>query len=273
MDFLFSFFQNYYYTTKMKTTEKYITPNLEKALQMIEVLSNYPEGLTLAELVNELSIAKTTLFRLTQTLLLHNYLYKDKETSRFYLSRKFLRIGLSALGEESLVENAIVHMRLLRDEIKESVLLGALLETEVALLEQVMGTHPFTFYLQPGRHFNLNASAPGKVLLAFSEEKDRDRIIKKMDFPKFNQNTITTPEGLYSELEGVRHRGFAVDCAEELEGVHCLSAPVFNQNGVVIAAIWTTAPSSRLPIENFESMSIKIKDCALKISRTFGYDL
>ena len=257
----------------MEDNGKYLIPNLQNAIQLIELLAMKPEGLTLAELVQELHLAKTTIFRITQTLQYHNYLYKDEESSCFFLTRKFMRVGLSAMGEQSLVENALVHMRNLRDEIKESVLLGAMLETEVVLLEQVMGTHPFTFYLQPGKHFNLHASAPGKVLLAYSEEKACEQTLKKLELERFNERTITTVPRLKKELKSVREKGYGTDHAEELEGVHCISAPIFNQNGSVLAAIWTTAPSSRLPHSEFEEMAAKVKDCALNISASFGYNL
>lgn len=257
----------------MDNNGKYLIPNLQNAIQLIEMLANHPDGLILAELVQELSLAKTTVFRITQTLQHHNYIYKDEETSCFFLSRKFMRIGLSALGEQSLVENSVIHMRTLRDDIQETVLLGALLETEVVLLEQVMGNHPFTFYLQPGRHFNIHASAPGKVLLAYLEEKERDRTINKLKFEKYNNNTITSAQELKKELCKVKELGYGIDCAEELEGVHCISAPIFNQNGSVLAAIWTTGPSGRIPISNFETIGQKVKDCALRISATFGYNL
>lgn len=257
----------------MESKEKYLIPNLQNAIQLIELLAVRPRGLTLAELVKELLLAKTTIFRITQTLQFHNYVYKDEKSSCFFLTRKFMRVGLSALGEQSLVENSLEHMRNLRDDTKESVLLGAMLETEVVLLEQVMGTHPFIFYLQPGKHFNLHASAPGKVLLAYAEEKERIETIKKLKLEYYNERTICTAKDLHKELEMVLGKGYGVDHAEELEGVHCISAPIFNQNGSVLAAIWITAPSSRLPLSEFDKMAEKVKACALKISTTFGYKI
>lgn len=262
-----------YWKLPMENNGKYLIPNLQNAIQLVEMLAIHPEGLSLAELVQHLKLAKTTIFRITQTLQYNNYLYKDEESHCFFLTRKFMRIGLSALGEQSLVENSLIHMRALRDEIKESVLLGAMMETEVVLLEQVMGTHPFTFYLQPGKHFNLHASAPGKVLLAYSDKKERELTINRLELERFNERTITSVKDLNNELITVEEKGYGIDHAEEMEGVHCISAPIFNQNGSVLAAIWTTAPSSRLPVSEFENMAKQVTKCALKISATFGYNL
>lgn len=57
-------------------------------------------------------------------------------------------------------------MQALRDEIKESVMLGILMNNWVVLLEQVIGSHNFTFLLRSGNSFNLHSSAPDKIFLA-----------------------------------------------------------------------------------------------------------
>ena len=109
--------------------------------------------------------------------------------------------------------------------------------------------------------------------MAYSEEKACEQTIRKLQLEKYNDRTITTIPGLKKELKSVREKGYGIDYAEELEGVHCISAPIFNQNGSVLAAIWTTAPSSRLPLSGFEDMAKQVKDCAHSISASFGYNL
>ncbi|TKG95983.1 IclR family transcriptional regulator [Puteibacter caeruleilacunae] len=253
--------------------DKYFVPNLVKAVKLIELLADHPKGLSLTELVTLLNLPKTSLFRITNTFIHLNYLIKDNDTGKFLLSRKFLRIGLSSMGEQSIIEKAIIPMRELRDDIKETILLGALMDREAVLLEQVMGTHPFTFFLKPGKHFNLHASAPGKAILAFLDEKERNRVLNRMEFTRFNQNTITSLEKFREELEITRKRGYSLDCAEEMIGVHCVGAPILDQNGVVLAAIWTTGPSGRISVDDFETIGQKMMACANKISRSFGYNL
>ncbi|MCL3780599.1 IclR family transcriptional regulator [Prolixibacteraceae bacterium JC049] len=252
---------------------KYVIPNLQNALQLVEKLTEYPEGLTLPEMVQVLGVPKTTLFRITNTLLMENFLLKDYESNRFSLSRKFLRIGLAAIGEQSLIEKALIPMRDLRDEIHETVLLGSLMDIEGVLLEQVIGNHPFTFYLNPGKRFKLHCSAPGKVMLAYLEKSQCERILDEIEYIRYNDNTITTKEEMLAELEVVKEKGYGIDCAEEVEGVHCIGAPIFDQNGTVIAAIWTTGPAGRIPKSNFDSVGEKIKACANRVSRSFGYQM
>lgn len=255
----------------MKEEKNYSVPNLERALVLLELLKEFKHGLTLAELQEKSNFPKSSLFRITQTLLEQGYLIRSKRPSRFALSKKLLHIGLSTLSESSLVEDCLPMMRILRDDLQETVLLGALIEKEGVLLEQVLGLHPFVFMLRAGTRFNLHASTLGKSIVAFLPEKEQQDTIEAISFEKFNQNTIINKADYCKELQWVREKGYGTDCAEELEGVHCIGAPIFNQYGYPIAALWITAPSVRLPQSSFEKTGKIIKAACLSISRQYGY--
>lgn len=258
----------------IKELEKnYSVPNLERALAIIELLMNHKQGLTLAELKDKLGFPKSSLFRITQTLVDRKYLIRCEQPHRFTLSKKFLHIGLSTLSESSLIENCLPTMRQLRDECQETILLGSLIDKEGVLLEQVLGLHPFTFMLKVGKRFNLHASAPGKAITAFLPREQQDVVIESISFDKFNANTITTVQAYRHELLIVQENGYSVDYAEELEGVHCVGAPIFNQYGYPIAALWVTAPSRRLPYERFHEVGNTLKEAGLLISKQYGYNM
>jgi len=252
--------------------KSYSVPNLERALAIIELLQVCPKGLSLTELQTRLGFPKSSIFRITQTLVDCKYLTKSDQPSLFALSKKFLHIGLSTLSEPSIIEKCLPLMRLLRDDLKETILVGALVEGKGVLLEQVLGTHPFTFMLKVGQRFNLHPSAPGKAILAFLPKSEREIIINNLSFEKFNDRTFTNKNDFKVELEKVRSCGYGIDFAEELEGVHCVGAPIFNQYGYPISAIWVTAPSARLPFEKFDEVGITIREICLNISRQFGYN-
>ena len=249
----------------------YSVPNLDRALSIIELLMDSPQGLSLTEMQERLGFPKSSVFRITQTLVDRGYLVKSDQPSVFSLSKKFLHIGLSTLTEASIIEKCLPVMRSLRKELKETVLLGTLMDNDGVLLEQVLGTHPFTFTLKVGQRFNLHPSAPGKAILAFLPETEYHSIINNIELAKFNERTITNIDDFNVELDKVRSLGYGIDCAEELEGVHCVGAPIFDQYGYPVSAMWITAPSARLPISDFEKVGLKIRESCLSISRQLGY--
>lgn len=256
---------------EQETTNRYNVPMLEKGMELFELLAKHNNGLTIQEMCSCLEYPKTSIYRIANTLYEMGYLTKDDECNRFLLSRKIFRLGLAALGEANMLERAIEPMKRLRDDVKESVMLGTLMGNEAVLLEQVIGSHDFTFMLRPGTHLCLHASAPGKVLLAYQKEDIKEELLESLDFVKFNDNTITNPKKFRAELERVLECGYGVDVEEEISGVHCIAAPVFNQYGEVVASVWTSGPKGRLTLAAFPELSDKVCSCAEVISGKLGY--
>lgn len=251
-------------------SSKYHVPNLERALEILELLAKNPEGMTISQIAEALRVPRNSVFRITATLLDRGYLLRDDATKAFQLSTKLLTLAYEGLSEGTLVERAIPVMRRLRDRIGETVPLGIRTGTEGLVIAQVQGIHPFRFVLEPGRRFHLHTAAPGKALVAFLPEDEREELIARLPMPRFNERTITDPDRYREELEQVRRLGYAVDRAEETEGMHCVAACVLDRFGYPLAAIWVTGPSSRMPEGEFDNVGPIVRDHAERISRSLG---
>lgn len=252
---------------------KYTIPMLEKVMELLEILSKFQNGLTLQEICRELEYSKTTIFRILMTLLKLGYIGKNADNNHYFISRKLFKLGIMALGEVNIVERAIEPMTRLRDEVKESVMLGTLIGDKITLIEQVIGSHSFTFVLKSGTKICIHASAPGKVLFAAQTDAHQEELLKSMDFTNFNENTITEISKFRAEIEKTKIKGYGVDIEEEIFGVYCIGAPIYNQFGDAIACVWIAAPKGRLPLDSFDSVGLKIKMCADHISEKLGYKL
>lgn len=256
---------------KNNAASKYNIPILGKCMALLELISAHPEGLTLQEMVNALKHSKTSVYRIVCSLEEMGYLRKDEATGHFSLTRKLFKLGLSTLGTATIIEHAYEPMRQLRDTIRETVVLGTLIDRKIVILEQVAGSHNFSFMLKPGMEVGLHASAPGKAILAYLDEEECDAILDTLEFEAYNPQTITSKEGFKKELGRVRKSGYGLDWGEELAGVHCIGAPIFNQSGQVMAAVWITGPSERLPEKAVTDFSRQIILCADTISQKIGY--
>ena len=257
--------------SKSKPTDKYHVPNLTRALKIFELLVEHPEGLTTSQMTSILKIPRNSVFRITTTLLEYGYLNRDEETKVFQLSQKLLTLGYAALSEQTLIEKSLGVMRKLRDQFKETVPLGILHGSEGLVVEEVQGLHSFRFVLEPGRKFHLHTAAPGKAMLAFLPEDEMDDMFRQINLKKYSNKTITDKEHFRKELKKIRKKGYAIDHAEEIEGMHCVGAPIFNRNGYPVSAIWITGPSHRLLEKDFPLIGEAVKKGTMKISQSFGY--
>jgi DNA-binding IclR family transcriptional regulator len=225
------------------------------------------------EIAETLGLPSNSVFRITGALEAMGYISRETEDMRYRLTRKLLSLGYAAIGEDKLVEHSLDVMRGLRDETRETVLIGIRVEQRGLVLEQVASPLPVKFLVDPGSTFPLHTSAPGKALVAYMPETERVMLLAELEFPRFTEHTITTRPAFEAELASVRSAGFALDCSEEIEGLHCVGAPIFNQRGHPIAALWVTGPSFRFPKANLTNIGKQVADAAARISKRFGYGL
>ena len=158
------------------------------------------------------------------TLERRNYVVKQTGETGYVLSEKLLGLATPVVGDASFIENAIPHMRALRDVTRESTLAGVMLENEGVVLEQVEGVHNFSFKVNPGLRFPLHTAAPGKAFLAHMGKETRVEIVKRLPLQKFTSKTITSQKQLLAEVEEVARLGYAVDREEEMEGQVCVGS-------------------------------------------------
>jgi len=179
-------------------------------------------------------------------------------------------LGYSGLSEQTLVEKSLVVMRGLRDRFKGTVPLGILQENEGLVIEEVPGTYPFRFVLEPGKRFHLHTAASGKAMVAFLPGEKNGKVYQ-IELKKFNERTIMDKETYRKVLEEVRRLGYAVARAEEIEGMHCIGAPIFNRYGYPVAEIWITGPSIRITEKDFPIIGEEVKKHAAYISKSLGF--
>ncbi|MCP6307905.1 hypothetical protein NL447_26890, partial [Klebsiella pneumoniae] len=73
-----------------------------------------------------------------------------------------------------------------------------------------------------------------------------------------------------AHLGEVAKRGYGFDLGEEMEGQTCIGAAIRGATGGVIAALWITAPSSRIPDGQLDAFGAVVKAHADEISSRFG---
>jgi len=114
-----------------------------------------------------------------------------------------------------------------------------------------------------------HALAPGKVLLAATRKEAWPEYLRGPRFETFTPTTIETPGRLYGELQRVREQGYALDVEEFRSKVACVSAPIRDSAGRVVAAIAISLPSRRLGREK-EELVRAVRCSAHKASEMFA---
>ena len=85
--------------------------SIDKALEVCEVLSGSPRGLSLSELARSVRQPPSTVHRLLALLKRRGYVRQDDETQRYLLTLKMLDLSFRALGRSELRLHAYPIMR------------------------------------------------------------------------------------------------------------------------------------------------------------------
>ena len=240
-----------------------------RTMAVLESLCDQAEGLTLSDLVRRTGLALNTVQRTALTLVDLGYLSRDPASKVFRVTTRVLAFA-RPFTAGVLMDHALGPMRVLRDTTRETALIGTLTEGAGVILEQIPSLHMFKFTAEIGRLLPLHAAAPCKAMLAFLSEAECRQRLAGYTFTRFNQRTITGLKPLLDHLAEIRRTGFAPDRSEEIEGVHCLAAPVFDRSGRPVASLWITGQSEHLSGRCEAGLATQVMAQAAEISRRLG---
>jgi len=241
-------------------------PAVDRTLDILEHLSARAEGCTLSEISAELKLPKNAVFRITAALVARGYLAREESSKQFTITGRFLQLSQPRSSRVSLAEAALGPMRELRDETRETAQLGVRTGLEGVILQQMESLHPLRISVDLGLRFKLYNNAPGKLLLAHLPETEREKAFRAIDFVPCTPRTITDRDKMRQECERILEQGYSLDHAEADEGIHCIAAPVFGPFDKFEAALWISAPSRRLPKDQFFTAAQAVMHAAKSIT-------
>ena len=172
----------------------------------------------------------------------------------------------------NLISACVDEMRLLRDEINETIFVGALSEGKVVILEELPSFQLVKFTVEIGHKVPIHASAPGKAILAHLPPAEQKDLLAHIAFTRFNDRTIPGTKAMQAETEKVQRLGYALDMGEEVSEIWCAASPIFDYRAYPIASIWLSGPEFRVAKMDLEHVGAVVREHALRISHQFGYD-
>jgi DNA-binding IclR family transcriptional regulator len=227
------------------------SPTCAKSLAVLEVVGRHAAGITAARAARETGITPNLVFRILKTLAALGYCRQDAATKTYSLAGKLLDLAGPRSGDRSLVLTAHEPLCGLRDATGETAQLVIESDGKTLVLDQAQGIHALQVCGRVGMRAPLYSCAPGKAILAWWTDERRDEWFRGRALKRFTPTTLTDRPQVQAELEMSRARGYAIDRAEGLEGIHCVAAPILDIHGAVLAAVTIMAPVSRLTEEKF----------------------
>jgi IclR family KDG regulon transcriptional repressor len=239
-----------------ETKPKNLVQTIERESYIFDILSQFPNGLSLGELARKTNLPKGTAHRLLSSMAYFDFIRQEPTTKNYHLGFKLADLGNLMLSQIDLRSQARSFLINLSETVKETVHL-VVLDRDKALYIDKVDLHPKVSGLQMvsrlGSRISLHCSSVGKVLLAYMEKTDAEKLISGTKLAKRTENTITDSDELMRHLAAVRENGYAVDDEENEEGIRCVAAPIHNGSGRIEAAMSISGPTTRITMERIET--------------------
>jgi IclR family KDG regulon transcriptional repressor len=213
------------------------------------------QAIAFQEIASALPFARTTVHRILYSLEKLGYLEKAEARAHYRLAAKFFELTEPAVHFRRLQSVARSAMVKLLIQFSETVNLGVLENGQVTHIDVLQSPSALRIAANPGERNAVHSTALGKAILAFLPESEVEAILKQHPLIKMTPKTITQKAHLLEHLASVRERGVAFDLEENLTGVVCVAAPIFDQLGRVVASLSVSGPASRM-----ESKLLQIQD-------------
>ena len=224
------------------------------------------QGLAFSQIANSLPFSRTTIHRILYSLGKLGYVEKTETGSCYRLTHRFHDLAEQAAHFRQLQSVSKPLMRILLTRYAETVNLGSLDGGQIAYIDVEQGPNGLPFAAFPGDRNPAHCTALGKAILAFLPEQRTKAILGHDPLVKRTANTITQPSRLLDQLSAVRHQRVALDLEENVMGISCVAAPIFDPGGRVIAAFSVSGPSRRIH-DKLDALKSDVRAAASRVTR------
>ncbi len=246
-----------------------VTAKIFSVLEFFVQRGAQQQPISFQELSGSLPFARTTVHRILYSLDKLGYVEKSDVKAHYHLGPKFFALSQPVVQFRRLQSVARAVMLELLVRHSETVNLGVLDDGQVAYLDVLQSPSALRIAASAGDRNPVHSTSLGKVILAYLPETEVEQVLKQYPLIRMTSKSITQKAHFLQHLAAVREQGVAFDLGENVDGVLCIAAPVFDQHGRAIAGLSVSGPTSRME-SKLNAIRDDVRNAGLKISRLLG---
>jgi DNA-binding IclR family transcriptional regulator len=246
---------------------RYRVPAVDKALDILELLSTETTGLPMAVLAERLGRTISEIYRTVQLLEARGYLERSADGDRYAVTMKLFRLAHAMPRVHSISALALPIMEQLALDIEQSCHLAVLDGLDILIIAQVDSPLPRHYSVTLGARLPVWEASSGNLLLAQLPEARREALFRSL-------TRIVAPETLQQFRERVAEIGATGREEREsyfVSGLLTISRPVYNHFSNTVAALTVPFLHHKRVVVTPAEASEKLDAAARKLSRELGY--
>lgn len=245
---------------------------LEKALAVLEAVSDQPQGVGLPDLAARLNLPRQTVHRVLGQLEGARLVLRDPTRERYSIGPRQSKLALQSLWSKNQGAPVRALLQDLVNELEETCNIGVLDDLHYVYLQRIECKWPLRMHLEAGDRMPAHCVSGGKVMLAHMEPEKLKLLLKGRKLTTSTTRTITRGADLQTELDKIRGRGFAINNGEYLDGIVGVAVPIRDEAGRTLAALATHGPVARFSLEDAKRHVPRLLKAAQSIARMWIRD-
>ncbi|WP_438347643.1 IclR family transcriptional regulator [Paenibacillus sp. FA6] len=230
--------------------------SVERALDILLCFTrNVDLGLT--EIAGQIGLHKSTVHRLLSTLEERGFVTRDKSTEKYRLGMKIWELSTHLSQSDDPATLLLPAMEKLRDRLGETVSLYLREGNERLRIQAVQSNQAIRRVAQVGARLPLFVGASSKVLVAFATAEEQAELLNTPEW-----SSIVDRSSYMKQLLDIRECGYATSFEEREPGAAAISVPIFNRNGIVVAALSVSGPVNRLSMNTLDEYAPLLVEAA-----------
>ena len=248
------------------------------ASQLLEFLAESGRPQRVTDIAAHLGMTKARVSRHLSTLSDLGLVAKMPDKSGYRLGPTLFRLSNAALDQYEITNIAYRYMVVLRNQIQESLLLAIPAGGDALVVSTIASGKTLSPNLVRGTRWSIPTSPTASVILAYSPEFIRERVLARrserdlapmLELPP-EREVILDPVVQRAEFAMIQRRFFAYADDPHDAGFAVVSAPVFDHTERLEAAL-TIVMNRRSGSVNQEKMYLRqLKESTVEISRALG---
>lgn len=226
---------------------------MQKTLEILEYLTDYPDGAALAQIATDLNQLRSGCHRTLHELIKYGYVRQLPQRGDYALTTKMASMGLSFLSKSGVVDIAQPVLNRLAAATEELVRLAIVDSERLTLVAKAQGAKSGLLYdPDMGLDLRLSCSAAGHAwLMTLPEDVAIDYVTRQgIGNPKhYGPNAPTSIKALMKMLDTHRKRGYSIIEDTYAPGMSSMAAPVRKGNEPTTGVIVIAGPSARLTLK------------------------
>lgn len=245
--------------------------SVHKALEILNRVAEYSDGVGVKELSERLAINKATVSKMLSTMARHGYVRKDEETRKYRLGYRLVELSSRIIESIDIRTEARPFLKALERKINEVINFAIYRNGEVIYIDKFEGTKSLRMHSRIGGRASFAYTSVGKAVLAFLPESERKYLLETLSLEPRTSHSIVDGETFAKQQREIRRQGYALDLEENEEGIVCVGAPVFDFSGRVVAAASISCPTVRTNMGRLMDLKDDLVEACAHISSSCGY--